>query len=186
MITLASWIDKITAFELLDDAPHGFLSGCGGTSEFLNYLFRIKPEIDKYKEILQQHYYLNTAIDEKSFGFNEVDKFINCIDKRLDSYQYVRISFNNNNNSTKQEITEHIFKGYPTPRLFDHSFVLTKDNWRFESYLGYYGPRQIYWKDYKKDIKELFDDPYKKWEQLFNVKCNYDYDPNKITLIINN
>jgi hypothetical protein len=172
MSILSRWIDNITVSELLDDAPHGFLSGCGGTSEFLNYLFRIRPEKDLYREICRQHHYFDSAIEIKSFAFDEVDKFMNCIEERLNLYQYVTISFDNN--------------GYPIPLLFDHSFIITKDKWRYESYLGYYGPRRVYWENYKRDIQELFDNPLEKWEQLFNVTCRIDYDPSKIILIVNN
>lgn len=183
---LTSWINNITIAELLDDAPSGFLSGCGGTSEFLNYMFRTKPTLDEYKEICRQHRYFDTAIEETIFGFDEVNKFIDTIAERLDLYEYVTVGFDNSDDSNKQSIIDHIVKGYPTPRLFDHSFIITKDHQRFESYLGYYGPRQVYWKDYKTDLKELFQNPYSKWEQLFDVKCRTDYDPNKIKLIVNN
>lgn len=185
MVSLSSWIDNITISELLHDAPSGFLSGCGGTTEFLNFVFRTKPTSNKYREICRQHYYFDTQTETVTFTFDEVDKFIDSIKERLDLYDYVTISFSNEDYN-QQNIKDHMINGYPIPYLFDHSFILTKDNQRFESYLGYYGPIQIYWEDYEKDLRELFINPHQKWQQLFNVRCKTEFHPDKIRLIVNN
>lgn len=182
---LSDWIENITIKELLDDAPSGFLSGCGGTTEFLNYVFRIKPSLNKYREICRQHLYFDTRAKITSFTLEQSEQFIGCIRERLKLHEYVTISFSNEDYN-QQSFQDHIIKGYPVPYLFDHSFILTNNNQRFESYLGHYGPRQTFWENYEKDLQELFLDPHDKWEQLFGVKCKTNYNSNKISLIINN
>ena len=198
METLESWITNITLFELLDWAPHGFLIGCGGTAEYFNYMFRIRPStIEQFNNICRQHLYFNSSINEKHFEVTEITEFLIELDIRLKTNEYAQVSFmkkEQQNNTNKEKIdNDEVFKSIfiasqnpGQPNLFDHSFIITQDYWRFESYINKYEPRRIHWPKYKNDIKELFQNPYKKWKEIFGVKCDKNYDLSEIYIIINN
>jgi hypothetical protein len=195
MTTLESWIDNITVFELFDSAPYGFLSGCGGTSEFLAYMFRTRPSTNEdFIKICRQHEYYDSEINEKSFTHEELENFLDELDKRLNINEYARVSFvldqvENNTDATNDNISTtilNLIKNPPKPNLFDHSFIITNTGWRFESYINQYEPRKIHWKNYREDLKELFKNPLQKWEEIFEVKCESNYDMSKFRIIINN
>lgn len=195
MTTLESWIDNITVFELLDSAPHGFLSGCGGTSEYLAYVFRTRPStIENLFKVRRQNEYINSSINEKSFKPEELEEFLNELDKRLNVNEYARVCFILDDAESISDTINDVFtciikliKNPPKPNLFDHSFVITKNGWRFESYIDQYEPRRVHWKNYRNDIRELFENPAQKWEEIFGVKCKPDYDYlSKIRIVIGN
>ena len=186
---LSSWIDKITIKNLLDFAPHGFLSGCVETSEYLAYAFRVKPETEDelFRRFNRRGEYYNSAIDEIYYPINLIDEVINEIKHRLDKNEYVRISFTNySDDSSTMDIFDYL-KCPPTPKLFDHSFVLFKYNnkiWRIESYITQYTPRMITWDSYEVDMVNLIDHPLTEWKRIFDVECDSDYDLKNIEIIL--
>ena len=197
MSILESWLETITIPTLLQLAPHGFLLGCGTTSEYLAFVMRSGPTTDRdLFEISRLGLYYDTSIDLKEFLLGEIPQIMTEIKQRLDLHDYVRISFHYDGSgeeisssptSVLRSIME-IRKNPPAPLLFDHSFVLFRNKgiWRFESYLDQYAPRCIPWDNYEPDLIDLFKTPQAKWEEIFGVKCNPEYDSVKVSIVINN
>jgi hypothetical protein len=201
METLESWINRITVFEILDSAPYGFFMGCEGTARYLAFIFRTKPStVSDLFSIRRQNLYFNSSINEQYFKLTEIDEFLNELDRRLNFNEYAQVSFNFHksendakiNNDIKHDhnkICRKVFEDFTNPSkpiLFDHTFIITKDYYRYESYINQYGPKRQYWLNYRNDIKELFENPHTKWEEIFGVKCDNYYDLSKIEILINN
>jgi hypothetical protein len=196
--TFNDWINNITIQKLLNYAPHGFLCGCGGTSEYLAFVMRSRSSSEKdLFEVIRQGYYYDSIVDEVEYSFENFSLAIEEIEKRLDIHSYVRVSFCNlsnndssdNSYSTPDEVRKSIINCIldpPSPVLFDHSFIIVKYNgiWRLESYVGLYKPRAIQWDSYHQDLQTLFESPIKEWKRLFEADCNPDYDPSQITILI--
>lgn len=194
-MALRSWLETITVETLLDLAPHGFLMGCGTTSEYLAYAVRSRPQTEKDLFIInRQGSYFDSSINELSFSLTNISSVLDEIDARLDRDGYVRVSFDDGREdteeeSTPEEITQsllHIIKVRPPPKLFDHSFLLLKtdDVWRFESYIDQYAPRAVVWNTYHSDIENLVKTPLESWERIFGVRCAPDYDLSKVKVMI--
>jgi hypothetical protein len=169
---------------LLELAPHGFLVGCGGTSEFLAYILRVRPDDDTLIRIWRQHEYYDffSEIDFKSYSFPSCEEFnttwsqavMDEVAHRLNSRGYVRFSFRReepeatNSIPDLNEITTSLVKiirTRPKPKLFDHSFVIAwmdspKGYVRLESYIDQYHPRMVIWNSYQEDLSSLINSVY--------------------------
>ena len=185
---------------LIRFAPYGLFIGCGGTSEFINYAIRTKPETEEeIFNICRQHLYYDTEMDKKEYNFNNSKDFINDIETRLSNIGYARVSFENIDNLHNKDIYNQLeinksirdillnkFKSL----LFDHSFVIVKVNngyVRFESYLREYPTRKVIWNNWKSDITSLFDQPgINNWKRIFDVLPETTLEVQNIKLIINN
>ena len=179
MIDLHQWMDTITIFEILNSAPHGFFTGCGGTSEYLAYIFRNKlATIDDLFEIRRKNEYYDSAINEKYFASTQIEECLEEISQRLTKNEYVRISFDFDvERCSKIYNMLDIIKNPPKPCLFDHDFVITNNSLRFDSYINQNEPRCTYWENYQNDLRELFinlsfQSSIQKWEDIFGVKCD--------------
>jgi len=187
---------------ILEVAPHGFFKGCGGTSEFITYILKHKPNGERdIFEVLRTHKYYNSFSDKKEFNLNQVDELLSEIDKRLSESGYVTVSFFNDkeidevsipSTNFMDSIKDLIFNGKKYKCiLFDHSFVLTKlnnDYIRLESYIFNYEPRQIIWNTYKKDLTKLLSgkNRFDSWKQIFGVECNINSVPDNVKIEISN
>lgn len=199
---MEAWLHSININTLLELAPWGLFIGCGGTSEYLSYVFQTKPQDEQELfQINRLGTWFNHLIDKQEYSALHLDKALMEINKRLHEHGYVRVSFYDVDyeEETDEEpagtidIAGSIFslirKPLP-PTLFDHSFVLVKvkEVLRFESYLSEYQPRCVPWNTYEEDLKKLLDNPLEQWECLFNIKCdpNYQTDYSKIMIVVNN
>lgn len=197
MSTLPKWIEFVTLEELFDWTPYGFLTGCGGTSEYLAYAFKTKPSnLEDFYDISRRGKYFNTGTDIKIFKSNELNDLFNNIEWRLEKYEYARVSFivdtdefkddKNKNDTDFGLLMYNACKNPPRPILFDHSFVITKEGWCYDSYINKYEPRRFKWLNYRQDIIEIFKNPHEKWLQTFGVDCIKDYNLSKTTIHVNN
>lgn len=199
---MESWLQSITINTLLELAPWGLFIGCGGTSEYLTYALRTKPKDEKELFEINRHgTWYDSNVDKIEYPAVNLEEALSEINNRLDTYGYVRVSFYDceYDDDTEEEEPSTIdiagsiyalIRKPGLPRLFDHSFVLVKDKdiLRFESYLSEYVPRCTPWNSYAEDLRQLFKDPLKQWERLFNIKCapQYQTDYNKIMIVVNN
>jgi hypothetical protein len=194
-MSLKLWLDTITSNTLLDLAPHGFLVGCGGTSEYLAYAVKTRPPTEEALfTINRQGSYNGSSINELSFSVAKISSALDEIDSRLDRDGYVRISFDDGREDTDEELTlEEIVrnrirmnKAPPSPKLFDHSFLLLKtdDVWRFESYINQYAPQAVVWNTYRNDLEELVKSPLESWERVFGVRCAPEHDLSKVKVVV--
>lgn len=185
---LSFWIDQITIDTLLNLCPHGFLAGCGETSEYLAYAFRIQPK--DYNELFQrfnrQGEYYNSAVNELSF--NSMNKAIEEINIRLRENGYVRVSLTTMSiDNDKIDILDYL-RSKPKAKLFDHSFIIVNYHGikRIESYINEYKPRIVSWESYQSDLINLMNDPLNEWKRIFEVECEPNYDLDNIEIIISN
>lgn len=195
-MSLTSWLETITVKTLLDLAPHGFLEGCGGTSEYLAYAVRSRPQTEKDLFMInRQGSHIDSSVNELNFSLAELSSALDEIDSRLERDGYVRVSFDDGREntveekSTPEEIIQsliQIIKERPPPRLFDHSFLLLKtdDVWRFESYIDQYAPRAVVWNTYRSDLEELVKAPLESWERIFGVRCAPEHDLSKVKVVV--
>lgn len=196
-MSLTEWLDAIKIKTLLKFAPHGFLIGCGGTSEYLAFAIRSRPkDKDELFKINRVQEYFDSAVNEKSFVLAHMELALIEINNRLQLDGYVRVSFDIDVEDTQpkedvqpkdvaQSILSLIHKK-PDPKLFDHSFIVLKTDgiWRLESYIDQYAPRAVRWDSYSDDLKELLINPVESWERIFGVRCDNN-NPTKVTIIVN-
>lgn len=193
---MESWIETITIKTLLKFAPHGFLMGCGETSEYMAYMARTKPlnEKDLFQS-LRQGYYFNSSINEMKYKLHEMDLAISEIDKRLSCDGYVRVSFECDEieesiatASTSEIVSSfmNILHNHPPPKLFDHSFALFKTDsiWRFESYIDQYAPRNVMWNTYNTDLHDIVLTPLESWARIFGVRCETVYESTSARVVV--
>lgn len=214
MLTLVGkFIEDINIDELLEWCPHGLFFGCSSSANYFVYMFRNKPTLKEYNECVSQRNYWNVRLinPQKYSLIDDTQLIINEINKRLQRYNYVKVSIysnekinENNNQMMRQKVFESIIQFVDNPskqKLFDHSFVIASKSFtqlndfdskniiRFESYLNNYAPRAVEWNNYEEDLVSILSDnknTIENWNSIFGVDAESVYSRENVEILIEN